>query len=98
MEPYPDTPLGEFTVKSADSMMVCEHYFPSDYDEDGSPVGERHKAVVSIAQNMVLVEVRTLRADTENGSWKWETVNSIWFSLVEFLAVGANAAFSGAHR
>jgi hypothetical protein len=91
MNDKPPTTLDKWTVNYGDGLMESSHYFPTEYDEEGLPIGERHKATVVISQDQVCVSVYDLNANTENGTWEWKRLREIWFSLSQFRADGEKA-------
>jgi hypothetical protein len=93
MQPYPDTPLGEFSVLYRDSTVECEHYFPSDYDEDIRPLGENYKAKVTITQDMVLIQIERLEPNGEMGVWCWRPVRDMSVTLSHFTTHGEEAVW-----
>jgi hypothetical protein len=99
MQPYPDTPLGEFTVLYRDNTVECEHHFPSDYDGHAI-ANEDLKARVTISQDRVLIQIERLEPNGEMGIWYWKPVRDVAVNLSGFVNRGEDAVWyeDRAHR
>jgi hypothetical protein len=80
----PEIVLGQcnFEVNCTESELVSSHWFASDYDEECWPCGQSLRAVVTVAQDMLLLEIKSPQG---------QTLTDCWLSLSSFYKSGSDA-------